>query len=393
MGRSILHLADLHLGARHDYLGSAAAERAREADSVIDRIAQWVAMAGRGSREIGAVLIAGDLFDDPRPPDSLVIQTIRALRNIERAGIRLVTVPGNHDEWTYPDGVFRKNAREWPGTLVTATVPSRVAAIDLEGGVRVEIVSCAFQQGRNPRPCDWANPFEAAKAPGDRRIGLFHGTCDTMGLIAAGDRSFPLDLARLASWGLDYVALGHIHRRTVLPAGGCSAVYPGPIEGKGFDDPGSPEMTLIEMAAEGIGIRTLDARAAGIRAKDIEVYACDPVGISDAQHLEEEIARRAGPAKILQVAFSSPPRFPLDREDVVRRLGPDFHHLEFGGAEAEAPIGDWERLASERTLAGIFVQRVRRARDAAEGEGREDPEYWDQVAAAGLRALGVRGTR
>jgi DNA repair protein SbcD/Mre11 len=390
MGRSILHLADLHLGSSHAYAGSRAQQRARESDAVLDRVAEWIAMAGPGSRDIAAVLIAGDLFDSPTPPEPLVAQTIRALRKIEGAGIRVVTVPGNHDEWTYPDGVFRKNgADRWPGVLVIETAPRHVATIDLEGGARLEIASCAFHQGRNPKPADWTNPWGGEKPPGTRRIGLFHGTADQVGdFLSSGERAFRLDLDRLAAWGLDYIALGHIHKRQEIPCAGCVAIYPGPIEGQGFDDPGSQDLTIVDFGSETARVTTFDARAAGIRTRDISVATCDPLGISDAIHLGKEIERLADPNRILRFVLGAAPRFEVDLDELRERLAPSFYHLDIDGAGSETPIIDWERLSSERSLAGIFVRKVTEARDA-------DPDavFWDEVAAAGLRALGMRKAR
>jgi hypothetical protein len=396
MGRSILHLADLHIGASHAYLAGKAQERAREADAILDRIAEWVVMAGPGSREIGAVLIAGDLFDNPTPPEPLVAQVIRALRRIEGAGIRVITVPGNHDEWTYPDGVYRRNGPgSWPGILVTATAPALVATIELDSESRVEVVSCAFHQGHNPRPEDWKSPFGAGtngKGSGTRRVGLFHGTCDRLGaFLAEGERAFRLDLDRLASWGLDYVALGHIHRRQDFTSGSCLALYPGPIEGIGFDSPGSLEMTVVEFTEGGMRASTLDAKALGIRLRDIEVFECDPIGITDGEHLESEIAKKADPSRILRVVLTSPPHFALDREALAEKLAPAFYHVELAGADAdEAAIDGWEAIASERTLAGTFVRHLIAARDAEAGVNGEQADLWDQAAAAGLHALGWR---
>lgn len=392
MGQSILHLADLHLGASHDYLGSRGQERAREADGVLDRLAEWIAMAGAGSRDIAAILIAGDLFDCPTPPDPFVMQVIRALRRIESAGIRVVTVPGNHDEWTYPNGVFRRYESTWPGTLVRCAAPEIVETLELEGGMGVEIVSCAFHQGRNPRPDDWTSPFANPPEEGTRRVGLFHGTLDRVGeYLAGGERAFRLDLDRLASWGIDYLALGHIHKRQEFRSGACHAIYPGPIEGKGFDDPGAGELTLIDFTQEGVRVSTCDARALGIRARDVEIWTVDPIGIADAAHLEGEIEKRADAARILRVALTGPCRFAVDFDDITRRLGPRFYHLEIEGDDgAGYALGDWEAISSQRTPAGVFARRVIEARDAEPGG---DPRFWDEVAAAGLRALGSRGAR
>lgn len=403
MPATILHLADLHLGAAHSYLGDRAAARAKETDAVMERVADW--LTGPGAGKVGAVLIAGDLFDDPRPSDALAGAVVRAIRRIEEAGIPTITVPGNHDEWTYPDGVYRKYERSWPGRLVTEPEPSIVATLDLDG-TAIEIVSCAFLQGRNPAPGQWKSPLPGTREPGVRRVGVFHGTLTQLGsFIAEGPRAFPLDLDRLAGWGLDYVALGHIHRRRDFHSGSCLALYPGPIEGLGFADAGSRVATLVDLSGTSARLQPVDARAAGIRAREVIVETVDMAGVTDEAHLEARIVEIAGaagtagasgaspgaagkdaPKPIARIVLGGRPSFQLQTEELQRRLAGAFEHLEIEAASAGASLGAWESLAAQRTLEGIFVSKVLEKR--AEETDPERAGFWDEVAEEGLRSLG-----
>ncbi|WP_324667949.1 hypothetical protein [Geochorda subterranea] len=47
---------------------------------------------------------------------------LEQFRRLEAAGVRVVTVPGNHDEITCADSVYRERASEWPGLLVQSPV-------------------------------------------------------------------------------------------------------------------------------------------------------------------------------------------------------------------------------------------------------------------------------
>jgi hypothetical protein len=395
MGKRILHLADLHLGHRHDYLGEdASRRRRREADGVLDRIASWVTGAAR--EKIGAVLIAGDLFDSIDPEEELVRGAIRALRSIESCGVPIVTVPGNHDEWTYPNAVFRRYQSSWPGRLVSEVSPSLVAAFNLDE-LRVEVVSCAFHQGHNPAPESWVNPWPAEKEANTRRVGLFHGTLDIFhGKIAEGERAFLLPYERLASFGLDYLALGHIHARRPLPASGtCQAHYPGPIEGKGPSDPGSGVLTLVDLEASPPRVEMADAIKTGIRSRDVRETVVDLVGVADLDHLERLVEADAGPEgsqPIARVVLRGRPPFPIPVEEIEARWAPRFFHLEVVAEERAIDLGDWEALATQRSLEGIFVREVLRKRAAAGIAG--NARYWDLVAEEGLHALGRgRGAR
>ena len=69
MAVRFLHLADLHLGSRHEYLGDDADQRAGE---VMETFRQAVNVALDPERGIDGVLISGNLFDRHRPdPETL----------------------------------------------------------------------------------------------------------------------------------------------------------------------------------------------------------------------------------------------------------------------------------------------------------------------------------
>jgi DNA repair exonuclease SbcCD nuclease subunit len=390
MGQRILHLADLHLGANHDYLGVDAEARAREVDTVLDRVADWLLGPNHGPAQpgVGAVLIAGDLFDSPRPDDSIVERVVRSLGRITQAGITVITVPGNHDELTHPDCVYHRWSSSWPGTLVTCTEPECVATLDLDG-LSVDVVSCAFQQGRNEPSSRWKNPLPAAKDPHSRRIGLFHGTLDRYGgVITEGERAFPLDFARLAKWGLDYLALGHIHKRESFREGNCLAHYPGPIEGLSFSHPGAPVLTLVDLSKPTASTQPVDARAAGIRIRDVGTVEIDLVQVPDLAALERLVLDEIDdhrPPPILRVSLRGHADFPWAVDDLRKRLASKFLRLEIDAEEPTVTLGDWEALATQRTLEGIFVRRVLEERAAS---STPEDERWARIAEAGLRALG-----
>ncbi|MBD3333901.1 MAG: hypothetical protein GF355_00110, partial [Candidatus Eisenbacteria bacterium] len=117
----ILHLSDLHLGYRPRGLGDRARDHRRVRDQVLSRSVAWC--LGDAREAVGAVLITGDLFESPHPEPALVEAVLDDLSRLSGRGIPVITVPGNHDELTYPDGVYRRHADRWPGTLVTRPHP------------------------------------------------------------------------------------------------------------------------------------------------------------------------------------------------------------------------------------------------------------------------------
>ncbi|MGB4726025.1 MAG: metallophosphoesterase, partial [Thermogutta sp.] len=122
MRDTILHLADLHLDAspeaRLDDAVRAWLLGARR--RILNALASWIA---RDESRIGLVLIAGDLFDRHDPPQEVVSEARTALAEIARL-VPVVTVPGNHDEYSYAQCVYRRG--DWPGVLVTSPEPQLV---------------------------------------------------------------------------------------------------------------------------------------------------------------------------------------------------------------------------------------------------------------------------
>ena len=87
---SIVHLADLHLGASYSFLPPAKAATARE--SQFATLARAVEYAN--AQFANAILIAGDLFDSPTPAPEIVT---RAFSILSKANCCVLISPGNHD--------------------------------------------------------------------------------------------------------------------------------------------------------------------------------------------------------------------------------------------------------------------------------------------------------
>ena len=81
VGKKILHLSDVHFGT----------EAALENEAYLSAHLQSI------SKEIGRVVITGDLFNDPRREAALAFRNFRASLSRQR-GEDVVVIPGNHDQ-------------------------------------------------------------------------------------------------------------------------------------------------------------------------------------------------------------------------------------------------------------------------------------------------------
>jgi exonuclease SbcD len=129
----ILHTADWHLG--HQLHGH---DRRFEHDAFLDWLADTIK-----TRDIDALLVAGDLFDTANPPASAWQQLYRFLARLraEHPALEMVLIGGNHDSPSKLDA---------PHELLRAFDLHLVGSIsrDDEGASRPSACWCRCEAGR-----------------------------------------------------------------------------------------------------------------------------------------------------------------------------------------------------------------------------------------------------
>jgi DNA repair exonuclease SbcCD nuclease subunit len=372
MGMRVLHLADLHLGWYPRWLGDRAKGRQRERDSVLERAVDYAVASPHG---IGLVIIAGDLFETHQPEAGLVGMVLRQLRRLEASGVQLVTVPGNHDEITYPHSVYRVYGREWPGVLVENPHPEAVARLDV-GGETCHLYSLAYTGGIT-RAATPLSTFPRRAGPG-WHLGVFHGSLDWN----AGDRSLPLASSGLAQAQYDYVALGHLHGHRVVQLGPGTAVYPGCVEGKGFSDPGVGTFTVVDLRPGRVSVTPVPAKARPIITRHVEM-------VGGVEELEESIRELSDPEGMVRVVLTGAGAREPDLDGMANRLGSLFYHLELvdqTSALSEEMLGMYAR---EMTIRGMFVRRLQERLAAVTGD--EEAKLVWRALRRGLASLERQG--
>ena len=174
------------------------------------------------------LLIAGDLFDGPYKKE-----TFRTVRNVlGELEIPVVISPGNHD-FCQPGSAYLEE--EWPENVHIFRNP-QVESIALPE-LDCRIFGMGYTAMEHPGlPKDF-------RAEGDEswKIGLFHG--DT----APGSVYCPINRLQLFESGLQYAALGHIHKQGNLPTGSTLCLWPGSPMGRGFDETDEKGVLLVTL--------------------------------------------------------------------------------------------------------------------------------------------------
>jgi 3',5'-cyclic AMP phosphodiesterase CpdA len=191
---TILHVSDLHFGARNG-LDDPSLERAL--GELVTRVAPDV------------IVVSGDLTHRGRREEHEA-----AARYLRALGPPLLVVPGNHDIPTFPPGRVTRPFAEFESVWQTTTPTFSIPSVVVVGACSV--APWGYQRGRLQRLADVEARLRAA-APGALRVVALHHQ-----LLGAPWRNTKLPLAartrvlrRLATAGAELVLSGHIHQTAI----------------------------------------------------------------------------------------------------------------------------------------------------------------------------------
>ncbi|MCS7159443.1 MAG: DNA repair exonuclease [Gemmatales bacterium] len=269
-----LHAADLHLGMRITRFEPDVCNRIVEARFAALENLRKVAK----QRDVQFILIAGDIFDDLQVEKSVASRAFAMLEGSANS-CPVYLIPGNHDPLV-PGGVWDRDPwlREQPHLrvhLLREAKPERVPDLP------VVIFPCPLTQRRSTEnPTAWIRNHPRM----DRsviRIGLAHGSLQVLPNLPLDDHLIPADAADQLD--LDYLALGHWHRRHTYRArdGAERTAYSGTHEAMRFpgDDDAlgwssySPDGDADRFASDGFGsalLVTIDAPRALLQIEPVE---------------------------------------------------------------------------------------------------------------------------
>jgi len=232
-----LHAADLHIGMPATGLGEEAGQDVRAARlTSLERLLEIAADV-----DAQAILIAGDVFDDNQVDSSQVEKTAGLLNDKTRLPIYLIS--GNHDPHTR-DSVYRRSV--WSQLRDHVHVLTDAEPAELAEGVVLYPCPLVRKHGFED-PTAWIPPRDGQRI----RIGLAHGSMPIRPDI--GDDDFPISLDAAEAKGLDYLALGHWHRRVSYPydTPGARTWYSGSHEPTTFGETDSGNVLSVAIDVPG----------------------------------------------------------------------------------------------------------------------------------------------
>lgn len=183
--------------------------------------------------KVAFVLLAGDLYDGTWQDFSTAIFLAKKLGELDRAGIRVFGVLGNHDAQSKLTKALEKPKNL---TLFPANKPHTEFLDDLE----IAIHGQSFSQQHIEE--NLAVGFPPAK-PGMFNIGLLHTSLDGREGHAA---YAPCKLDDLRARDYQYWALGHIHAREEVSTEPW-VVFPGSLQGRHVRETGPKGCYLVSI--------------------------------------------------------------------------------------------------------------------------------------------------
>jgi DNA repair protein SbcD/Mre11 len=240
-----IHAADLHIDSPlrglEAYPG-APTDRLRNATR--DAFENLVQLAI--DETVAFVIIAGDLFDGQWKDMNTGIWTAGQFRKLERAGIPVCLIRGNHDA----ESKVRTGIR-WPGNVHEFSVRKPQTFTSTQLGLPESIDVVVHGQGfaRPDIQEDLAADYPEAVA-GHFNIGVLHTSLTG---DPAHDRYAATTVEVLRNRGYDYWALGHIHIRSEPPISKEPYVaFSGNTQGRHIRETGAKGCLLVSVEDGGL---------------------------------------------------------------------------------------------------------------------------------------------
>ena len=212
----ILHSADWHLDA--PFAGRSGEQTRFLKEALLEVPGRMAELCRREKCDL--VLLAGDLFDGPWTRESY-----QALYHaLEEMAVPVFISPGNHDYVSHESPYI---SEKWPENVHIFT-KTEIQSVTLE-----ELDCRVYGAGYSGMDCPAL--LESFCAAGEEKyhIAVLHADP-----TQANSPYCPVTANQLQGSGLDYLALGHIHKGDQLHVGQTLCAWPGCPMGRGFDEVG-----------------------------------------------------------------------------------------------------------------------------------------------------------
>ena len=333
----ILHCADLHIGAALSFLGEKAELRRREILLTFEKIVDLCA-----EHNVQVLLIAGDLFDSNLIENHFTSAVINKINSAP--DLKVVFSAGNHDPFNPRSPFFTKKPQNFH---ILSTDSGYIDFKELN----LRIYGRSFETA-------FLNDGSASFIPENNNtinILLQHGD-----LFADSESQYnPISRSFIENSKMDYIALGHIHKRSEIEKlGNTYFAYSGCPEGQGFDEIGEKGVYIGNI---GKGICELEFVPTAKRKHITENIDISTASDSLSDCILNLLENKYGEAytqnlyKIVLTGSTREDNKP-DLSDITARLESKLYFVKIKDRTEE--FFDLKELSKEQSLKGIFVKKM-----------------------------------
>ena len=339
MGLKILHSADWHLDS--PFSGFSEKQRSilkQEQRKIPGKVADLCRR-----EDCDLVLLAGDIFDGAASQETLDVLK----KELANCGVPVMIAPGNHD-FCMPGSPWLEE--NWPQNVFVFIGGMESVSIL---GLDCRVYGAAFQS------MDSEALLDHFEAQGDETycVAVLHGDA-----TQKNSPYNPITTAQVRNSGLDYLALGHIHKAGAFRAGNTLCAWPGCPMGRGWDETGEKGVCIVTLEEDAqIQAVSLDT----LRFYDLEV----DIG-SDAAAALEAVLPGGGSKDFYRISLTGYGEVDLE---LLKQQFPAFPNLELRD-KTEPPMDIWA-AADEDSLEGVYFGMLRSALE-------NNPEHARQIELA-----------
>ena len=381
----LIHTADLHLDSAFSsrFSKEEAEERRRNLLIAWNKLLQYGI-----ERKVQAILISGDLFDSPvvsRSTMEIFLSSIR--KNPE---ISFFYLRGNHDTkntFRFRDDLpknlflFSKEGKkyrlkeklvllgqEFYGTERRSEFPEEsygtesLLELPEEPEELVEEELLSSSSAKDAVQSIWNLKEE------DCNILMLHGALREGGPEVQNEQG--ISLKQLSRYPIHYLALGHIHKREEGKCGSLNYIYPGCLQGRGFDEEGEKGFYYVEIEEE-----TKEIKAEFVPLKEgefriIPIFLSEEDGTLDAEEkIRESLKKEGAEAKdSVRIILKGEKRAGEERNlrYLEKQLEEEYAYIEIK-EETKLKLRK-EEFIHEKGLKGEFLRMVSESESLSEEE-------------------------
>jgi DNA repair exonuclease SbcCD nuclease subunit len=289
------------------------------------------------------VLLAGDLFDG-RPNRDMVDIVKKSLAD---CGVPVLIAPGNHD---FCDRESPWITESWPENVYIFR--GGLEAVSIQG-LDCRVYGAGFQS------MDCESLLNGFEAEGDEGycLAVLHGDP-----LQKNSPCNPVTASQVKQSGLDYLALGHIHKAGAFRAANTLCAWPGCPMGRGWDETGEKGVCIVTLEE--------DAQIRPVSLDTIRFYELDVNVGADARAALESALPAVGSDDFYRINLTGEGQVDLK---TLRQAFEGFPNLELRD-RTDPPVDVWAE-ADEDSLEGIYFGVLTRGMEG-------DPENARQIQLA-----------